>query len=606
MWLFARSLSRRDDMGQPNIGWIGELWQAIVRYPWRFSMVFVGAVLILYVTLDANASAVRPSRLLILWFIGLLAVLFAFAQRPPFRCRYPSPEAVLILFLTSIAALARFPGLDHFPPVLTGDEAAFGLEALRVLKGTLQNPFGTGWLSHPSLYVYLQAFFVRWLGRTPKALRLSSALISVGTVPLLYLYARQHFGRSVAAMATAFFCCYHFAIHFGRMGLNNIWDPFWALATLICFDRALVHRSPFGYALAGVSAGLAMYFYMGARLVPVLLVVDALVWLCRDPRRWREQRLYLGITFGVMALTALPLLNYFRLHPGTFSARWNWVGIFPSGWVQEQVKLTGKSVAQILLDQFLKSALAFFRYQDPTFFYRPGIPLLQWPAGVLLTLGLVYGSRKRRWLAGWFVVFWLLLVIIFGGVLLENPPASPRYVLAIPPVCILLALGIRGVAQALGNAWSWSGFTRGCVQLLLITALCVMSLWFYFVRYPKLDRFADRNTRIAHAVGTYLVELDANYRCYFYGAPALYFRHPTLLFLAEGVVGIDVEPMQLPKAPELATGGIVHVFTPERAMEAEQIRRFWPGGELYRFYDRRGSLLFVVYKLAAIPGVAHG
>ncbi len=580
------------------------LWQALDRSALRLAMALVGCALV------ASAAFAAPGRhpqqpymdLLALWLVGLAAFGGAFVRWGAFSNkalwrRALQPEGVGVGLIVLGTILLRAVAVEYIPSVLSGDEASFGLEALRVLRRELGNPFATGWLSHPSLYFFIQAAFIRWFGATTAALRLSSAFISGGSVLLLYLLAKRFWGRGVAFMAALYFAVYHYAIHFGRLGLNNIWDTFWALGSLYALTRGLQERHPGWMALGGLFTGMAIYFYLGARLVPVLAGVYILLWAWQEKGFWRAHGAHL-ILFGVMALlAALPLLAFFRLHPEQFTARWRWVGIFPSGWVASEMARTGRSVFSLLWEQFLKSILAFNAIPDPTFWYRPERPLLLWMSAVWFVWGVTYCLVHWRKRPCALLLIWFLGVVIFGGVLLENPPSSPRFVMAIPPVVMMIALGIRQAAGLVSDLWGGRKAVTWIMALVLLGLCTYESLHFYFGVYTPRRMFSDENTAVADAIGKYLRAKGPGTTCFLAGPPRLYFGHATIPYLAQGVTGVDiVEPLTDPQSLDIPAGA-VFIFLPERAGELDALWPYYPQGTIWRYHDTRGNLQFIAYEL---------
>ncbi len=585
-----------------------EFWELLHGSRARLVALIAGALVVLYVTAASRTRAYeqRSFDLLVLWVVGIGSSVGAFVDWVglPHRLRGAWMQLRihrLEVGLVALFALATFlfRGINQngIPYVLSGDEASMGLEAVGVINGQRNNPFVTGWLSHPTLYFFIQAAFLRVLGINTAALRLPSALISAATVVLLYLLARRLYGRWVAILAAIFFASYHYAIHFGRLALNNIWDPFFAVGMFYFLTRALEEKRP-GYAvLTGLFAGLAVYFYMGARLIPILLVVYLAYWALSERDFFRNNLLYLAITAFVAFIVALPLLSFFLSNPTEAMARWNQMGIFPSGWVNAQMQQTGRSMYSILLEQFLKSVLAFNYYTDPTFWYHPGIPLLQFVPSIFFVFGLAYAIRRSGQRSYFLLVIWYLLVIIFGGVLLENPPTSPRLVLAIPPVVLCVVLGVVKIATYVQSLFSRSRQLTAALSLALVLVFSSQSADFYFNKYTPDQSFSDLNTQVADYLGKYLHVLGPSYECYFFGAPRLYYGHATIPFLAQGVKGYDViEPLQDRPAFVDPQYKAVFVFVPERLGELDVVRRYYPSGLLREFRGKQSEMLFVAYE----------
>jgi len=296
-------------------------------------------------------------------------------------------------------------------------------------------------------------------------------------------------------------------------------------------------------------------------------------------------------------VAVLPLLAYFRTAPGLLSARWKLTSILANDALATEVQRTGRTALSIMGTHFLKAGLAFHHYPDPTFHYRPGVPLLGFAAAILFTFGTVAAARRLRQPAYGMLLAWFALVIVLGGALLENPPSSARLVLAIPPVAILVALGVVEVASlarwALGRSRA-EAVTASLLVMLLITG---QSAFFYLVRYTPSHAYGGVNTEVAHRMGLYLRGLGSDHYCYFLGAPRMYLGFATIPYLARDLRGSDVlEPLSDPARLAPARGEPVFIFLPERAAELDVVRQRYPAGALREFRDDSGIVLFTAYE----------
>jgi len=609
--LLAAAMTRREagaPRPAPAEGFVAQLWRLLGRSGLRAAAMLAAPVASAYAAAMASARPVDAPRwdLLAIWAgaVALSVGALVSWRTVPARLRgtaaallrHPG-EAALVTGLALAALLLRVVRLETIPYVLSGDEASMGLEAVGVMEGTRTNPFITGWLSHPTLYFFLQAASLRLFGVTVAALRLPSALVAVPTLVLLYLLARRWFGRWVAGLSALFFAGYHYAIHYGRLALNNIWDPFFALGALYLSLRGVDERRPALAAVGGVFLGMAWYFYMGARLIPLVLFVG--LWLRgrRDTGYWRRAAPLLAVMALCALVAALPLLAHFRTAPQLFTARWKLTSMLANDALATEAERTGRAPLSIMGTQFLKAALAFHFFPDPTFHYRPGVPLLGFVAAVLFSVGLVVAARRFRRAEYGLLLAWIALVIVFGGALLENPPSSARLVLAIPPVTIMVALGAVEVASLARWALGRSQAEAVAASLVVMTLITCQSAHFYLGRYTPSHVYGGANTEVAHRVGLYLRSLGPGRYCYLFGAPRIYLGFATIPFLARDLRGSDVletlsDSAQLPPA----NGEPVFVLLPERAAEIEAVRRRYPAGELREFRDAAGGILFTAYE----------
>ena len=99
----------------------------------------------------------------VLTWLGSLAAAYgaAVAIQPPTelgtsKSRGLRPHLVL-LSICLLALLTRVIAIDRVPFTFGGDEGSQAMAAVAVLNGELNNPFGTGWYSVPTLFFFLQA-----------------------------------------------------------------------------------------------------------------------------------------------------------------------------------------------------------------------------------------------------------------------------------------------------------------------------------------------------------------------------------------------------------------------------------------------------------------
>jgi hypothetical protein len=582
----------------------------------------------------------------VLWALGVgaaaLAALWPAAWPPHLRRDWQARargmsrdtwlEIVTIAGLTALALVLRIAALADVPYTLGGDEAWHGLLARQVLHGQLRNPFSMGYMSMPTFFYWPVSWSLWLVGDNVVGLRLPAALVGTVTVPILYLFARDLWGRRTAFVSALLLATYDYHVHFSRLGANNVWDPLFVVLALWALDRGLREehwnakaggqgRRERFFVLTGMVMGLSTLFYTSARLLPLLVVVyTGFVWLQERASRIRSNdfcsddfsRLAaadvapplgnLGLPLLLLILAFLvaagPMLGYALAHPDEWNARINQVGIFQSGWLAREPGLTGKSTLQIVAEQFLRAAGAFHVFADRTVWYGAERPLLGFVAGLFAVLGMAWAVahwRERRY---FLALIWFWSVIITGGMLTESPPSSQRLVIAIPAVVLLVTFGLE---QSIDLAWrllrldrKWKNIALG----LLALALAVSSVRFYFAEFTPTRRYGSENGETATMIGHYLRELDGDYQAYFFGAPRIYWSFGTMSFLAPNVPGQDVEePLTAPPTFVDTSRNAVFIFLPERAGELAWVQQAFPEGRLREFDDAGGRLRFVAYEV---------
>ncbi len=357
--------------------------------------------------------------------------------------------------------------------------------------------------------------------------------------------------------------------------------------------------APALWGLAGISAGLGWYGYFGARWVVVLvvLVVAWRVWADRTllRRHWAGLRVFAA---GWL-VTVVPLLGWYSLHGSSLTERYRAVSIFASGWLSREIAATGRSTLQLMLQQIWRSVTAFHLTPDPTFWYRPDRPLVDFVSGALIVAGLAATVVRARWPSRTFVHVWLWPTLLMAWGVTENPPSSQRGLLLIVPVVLLIAYGVE---------WLWSLLGQRTVAFaslaaVTLTMVVAVNAAFYFGRYVPSQVYGNPTAQSATAFARYSLAhpepvCDAapdglcRGRVYFVGPPFLYWGFGTLEFMLRGFPGEDVPQG---KVPVTLSGPARFAVMPERAADLGLIRERYPGGVETELNAPDGRLLMVVY-----------
>ncbi len=553
----------------------------------------------------------------------LQARLSFLRERAATVVRTPGFWALGLLLL--LGGLLRGLGLEQAPANLGGDEGTQLLLGLRLVgyQGTRQgmgNPFATGWYSVPTMSFAAYGLTMRVFGATIAGGRALSALAGTLTVLTTYAFARVIGGRRTAWVAGAIMAVSSYHIHYSRLASNQIFDPLIGTVALAFLWLAL--QSPgtgpeqtrgrqtgvaAAWGLAGATAGLGWYAYFGARWVSFLIAATVGLWYLFDPtllrRHWRGLLLF-GVGWLVVAL---PLLGWYTVNPSASSERYEAVSIFASGWLTREVEITGKSALQLLLQQTWRAATAFHLTPDPTFWYRPGRPLVDFVTGALLLLGMVDALVRVRWPSRRLLLLWFWSTLAMAWIMTENPPSSQRGLLLAPAVAIFASWGLQRVAPLLrldGKRFVYLAAT-------VLVVIAVLNVGFYFGAYVPRRVYGNPTAEIATAVGHHMLANpepicppDPDLPCpgyvYMLGPPQIYWDFGTLAFMLRRFPGTSVpEDANLEGAP----GPARFVVVPHRLAEMETIRELYPGGTETPLYSPNDYLLAVLYDWS--PGAAH-
>lgn len=347
-------------------------------------------------------------------------------------------------------------------------------------------PFGQI-TSFTSVFPYWQMLMVSIFGPSLSSLRLVSVLLGTLNVLALYTLARALFNRQTALLAALLLATFPPHIHFSRLGLNNIADPFWATVAfaLAAWGFRTGRRSY--WALGGIALGLTQYFYEGGRLLypPLLLCwLAALVVLFPYGQGAGKRRALLG-GMGLLTLWALLLAAPLYL-----------------AWIAQGYPLTPR------LD--LMAAVADLRGVLGELPYRTLSETLRDPFWMLVQLpdsgwfyggagGLMSGALLPFFLLGiaWTLWCWrqagsLLLILwimagSLGNSLLRNNTDAARYVVLLPVLPLVAAMGLRQTWVLLVPSVSMAAvgrvvppFVRTAVFVLLALVLAWGQVAYYF------------------------------------------------------------------------------------------------------------------------------
>jgi len=263
-------------------------YAAVIRVA-RYALAFVALALNLYSTDLLRHQSYVSLTGGVGWAISLLLLLLAFVGHRAHahqsadaglvevedRTDLAIPRLLEIAIFLAIFLLAlglRLYRLDDWQTGMHGDEGEAGMDAISILEGNLVSPFRTGWFSQPNFYYWGIALTMKVFGTGMLGLRMFSTL--AGTLMILPFYplVRQWFGVRTAIIASIFLAISDVAIHFSRQEFSNMTTPFFLVTGFFFFFRGLKSRRLLNFVLAGYAHILSMYFYLGGRLTPILVV----------------------------------------------------------------------------------------------------------------------------------------------------------------------------------------------------------------------------------------------------------------------------------------------------------------------------------------------
>ena len=570
----------------------------------------------------ATGGSQRPLIAIVIWLAAIFIAYFALVQprstgsANTHRISHFTLIASVLLFLAAL--LVRLYDLEQHPFILNGTEASIGLDAMSVMNGSFKNPFSTGWLTNPTLPLYLLAIPLKVLGPSVLTLRLLSPFVGALTVVATFLIGQRLYGRAVGLAAAVLLLGSHFHIHFSRLGLTNVWDALLVLLALgfiaIAWQQEPEQNRP-AWLLAGLALGFNAYLYTSSHLLPLMLFSLLALILVFERQTWKKQWRNVIAMTALALVIALPQLLAYRVNPGIFMERAAILGILDSqgGWLSYEAARTGASQLQLIGQQIWAAALAFNATLDTGTSYGPFVPLLNFMAGMLAVLGFVLAFIRSLQLRYSMLIVWVTITVIFAGALLINPPNSHRYIIAAPAVSLLAAIALIELITALlphkeedqperGQEVSWDKRKALLliIPLLIAATMAIYDIGYYFGPYRNEHHFGDRNTEIADAMVTYLNSLEGDWSAYFYGPPSMYVDFPTIPFLAS-TFQKDLNLFDIAESegdlPLTDSPNHVFIYLPERYDELPIAKFEYPSGQEQIIDGYYATPLFYVYEV---------
>lgn len=307
----------------------------------------------------------------------------------------------------------------------------------------------------------------------------------------------------------------------------------------------------------------------------------------------------LTIMAGAGFVAAAPLLLHYTAHPAELTSRPSQVSVFASGWLARERALTGRSMLSLLAEQLWKSISAFNYTLDPSFWYRPTIPLLDVVSGILFVVGLLWAFAHLRRPSSLLLLIWFWAALILGWVMTENSPSSQRMVIVAPVLAIFVALGMDWVVGELKAVTNWRPAVEVGVTAGLVTLIGGLNVGYYFLAYTPTRVYGNPTAEMTTMLARRLNAEEDKHTVYFHGAPFVYWDFGTLRFLVRDRDGVEVPPLGEGERPRVDAGqGACFVFHPERADELRAVQKRYPGGTAeYVRSNADGRLVYVVYEV---------
>ncbi|HEX9076209.1 MAG TPA: glycosyltransferase family 39 protein, partial [Anaerolineae bacterium] len=525
----------------------------------------------------------------------------------------------ILLGIAAIAVFFRFYRLDTLPPGFQFDQAFYVFDVLRLLQGQFYLFFAAPGGSEP-LYLYLATVGVSIFGDAALGLKLTSAVIGVLTVPLVYDVTRTFFqtpmgsgeesddrATRIALLAALFAAISLWHIFFTRYGERVTLLVLLEILVFKFLWRALLPSDTSnqrerirwrGFALAGLFTAMGLYTYVGSRVVPLALVLLTAYGMLTDRAHARVYFKGLLLAAAVIVVVFLPLGLYFVSHPDQFLSHSAEVSIFlPHGDVQS-------GVGQALLNNGMRLLGMFFVAGDGGNLRNvPGRPIFDPLAGALFVIGVLallgaLLSRRAKLLERRRAVFLLTWIgaALAISLLTDDAPNFVRTLPAMPAVMMLPAWG----AVELWEHWRNPDVRRvaaACIGIIILTsaALAYRDYFIVFAQDPATyytfdtDKVETSDWINRNAISRHL-----------FLAP-LWAQNGTISLLTRSAPLKSFESRDTIVLPSRSAGkDAVYGFPPEQDRKVQTMSLRLGGlGAVERLTGSNGAALLLIYRVPA-------
>lgn len=240
---------------------------------------------------------------------------------------------VLLLFFGGLAV--RLYRVAELPDVLFVDELNLFLDATKVLSGEIRSPFQVGWFDHFTFFAFIQAGVIRlvdacssWLGEAGISIwtaKATAASFGALTIPLVHVLLRYWFGSGLALTGTALLAFSRWHITASRYGEGDkMLLVLIATGLLYAVSRALdlcgalrgtvpnpTEGKPWyglhnlWFLLAGLLLGIAQYFWITGRILPVIVLALWIWVVLRHSQFWISRLLLIAGTLLMVSTAVL-------------------------------------------------------------------------------------------------------------------------------------------------------------------------------------------------------------------------------------------------------------------------------------------------------------
>lgn len=484
------------------------------------------------------------------------------------------------LYLTSPAA---YPTDSH------GDEAEVAMYGINLRDSGEWNFFSLGWYKIPNFFFLIPAWGMSLFGDTLEGLRVSSGLITLACIPIVFLIARRLMNTASALIGVFLFTASSYIIQFSRVGVTYNQATLFYTASFYFILRGLQDRCYASIALAGFIGGLGWLSYQPCMLIPFLAGASMLiVWMS-----YRISHRRFMHSLGVYALafwTAFaPVCGAYARDPSAVFFRAMQVSRASS---EAQIFDRDLSHAEILR----RAVLAPFSVPDRSPYLtndHSGGMFDPLPA-VFLLAGLIQLAAACYRPGSALMLFWPVITLLLGGAMTNSTPGYQRLTGAYPFFALIAAPALYGALDRVLYRWRANPPARAALIAAFLALCLALTSHRYFSIIQGVPQLQDDSTRVAR----YIESIAPETYVYFFGRGHFSLQYGNIRFIAHNPPGENVMNPEAFLADEIThRGPVSFVLIRGNSHYIDAIRARFPGGREVVHRNVQGLALFTTYEV---------
>ena len=406
---------------------------------------------------------------------------------------------LIFLGIIILAAFLRFYRLSDIPPGVNRDEASIGYTAYSLLqtgKDEYGRPFPISFQSFGDwklpLYMYMTVVTVKSFGLSEIAVRISSSIVGVATVVLVYFLVMEFFNKKSLSLLTMFLIAVSpWHLHLSRVESESNTAVFLIVLGIILFSKSL-QKTHWFIIPSFLFIVLTYFTYAGNYIFTTLLLVGILLFYKKQIPKTK----YTIVAFALLFLTGI-FIGFQTFRANTTKA--SGIGIFGDPAIVHakiEIPRNEHNNPQALIARFLHNRLIFAAERifqnylmafSPEFLFIKGgankahnidnfgnMYLVEAPFlffGIISLIFFLKGREKK-------LVLWWFLVAPIAASITKDAPHSNRMFAIFPILPLVTALGIL---------WVFDQFAKSKFQRKLL--IVVILLLFFINISIYLDRY---------------------------------------------------------------------------------------------------------------------